>query len=145
MVFLRRFLRSVPTRTSVPPKDIVEHILTAARRLLPNGPAAYWIAAWALARRGWRMHTIARALRTDRPTIILAIVRVRHTPEFLALARSLVRSRLDDRAARPDHVAVHRGAKSRDETQPALPVRSGAGEPASPCDPPQVNSHPYRQ
>lgn len=86
---------------------MVDRILTAARRLSPAGPAASWIAAWALAGRGWRTCAIARAMGTDHRTVILAIVRVRNTPEFLALASSLLRSRLSgDCAHCPDRAAA---------------------------------------
>jgi hypothetical protein len=105
--FPRRFFRSVPTRRSVPPKYMVDRILIAARRLSPASQASSWIAAWALADRGWRTCALARALGTDHRTVILAIVRVRNTPEFLALASSLLRSLLsDDCAHRPDRAAA---------------------------------------
>jgi hypothetical protein len=85
----------------VPPKQMVDRILTAARRLSPTGPAASWVTAWALAGRGWRTCAIAQALGTDHRTVILAIVRVRNTPEYLALASSLLRLEQPDL---PNHV-----------------------------------------
>jgi hypothetical protein len=105
-----------------------DRIFTAARRLSPAGPAAFWIAVWALAGRGWRTRAIARALGTDHRTVILAIVRVRNTPEFLALASSLLRSRLSgDCAHYPDRASAPMGAV-RCRSPQSWPDRSNALE-----------------
>lgn len=74
----------------MPPKDVVDRILSAARRLFPAGPAASWIVAWALGGRGWPMRAIARSLGMDGHLVVLAMVRVRNTPELLAAASALL-------------------------------------------------------
>jgi hypothetical protein len=104
---------------------MVDRILTAARRLSPASPAASWIAAWALAGRGWRTSGIAQALGTDHRSVILAIARVRNTPEFLALASSLLRSRLSGDCAHDD---ICRRADRPDLTEPEWNVLVQAGE-----------------
>jgi hypothetical protein len=110
----------------------VDRVLTAARRLLIAGPAASWIAAWALAGRGWPIGAIARALGTDSGTVILAIVRVRNTPEYLALASSLLRFRLSGHEVQGN------------ETLPSFArAQWRAGTRISPRDQPQMNAHPY--
>jgi hypothetical protein len=92
-IFSRRFFLSVSRRKAVPPKDVVDRILSAARRLFPADPAAPWIVAWALGDRGWPMRAIARSLGMDGGLVVLAMVRVRNTPELLAAASALLPSR----------------------------------------------------